>query len=78
MSDEIVWQSPPEDRRRAGARRRFVEALKARPGEWAIYPSKTGHASAVACNFRKDFHGVETIVVNRVVYARWIGSEEAK
>lgn len=78
---EIVWQDPPETPRGMSGRcRQFVEALKSRPGEWALYPTPMSSAGS-ATTYRTTYPEVEWTVRVRPdrkydMYGRWIG--EAK
>jgi hypothetical protein len=66
MSD-IVWQDPPPRTRHqnAGRTQLFVEAWKAQPGRWALYPGTFSSASAGG-SYKVAFPGTD-------MYARWIG-----
>lgn len=77
---EIVWAAPPDlirGRTFAGKTKRFVEALKERPGEWALYPTTVSSAST-ASNYKKQHPGTEWTSRTRPdgradLYARWVG-----
>lgn len=48
--DKIVWETPkePRDRKRGGGQMaRFVEVLKTRPNEWAVYSAKHPNCSVI-------------------------------
>lgn len=77
---EIVWQAPPvldRSQQRNGRVKEFVDALKSRPGEWALYPDPVRGPSNVSVN-RKRFPGTEWTSRRRPdrkydLYARWVG-----
>ena len=70
------------NRGRPEKRRPFVDALKSRRGEWAIYPmgrhSTDNSRKATAYCLRRDFPGVETAVRSGKIYARWMGKAGAR
>lgn len=80
------WSEPPEAKKvgpQEGRRRRFVELLKDRPGQWAEYlppPDKPGWAaSSVIVGFRKDYPGTEAVARpfktpggRRTLYRVWV------
>lgn len=80
--DDIKWVDlPPSSvaQHRMGSRKKFVNALRARPGEWAQYQPGHPHSSAVTSAFKRDFPGVEATARHRSdgawdVYARWVGN----
>lgn len=67
---------------RPSKRKPFVEALKGRPGEWAIYPmsrrSTDNSRQATAYYLKRDFPGVEAVHRAGKVYARWTGKAGAR
>lgn len=82
-ADEIVWTDPPRsthpDPDSRVDRRSFVDALPARPGEWALYPA-TVSAASTASVYRRNFPGTEWTARKRAdgrydVYARWVGEQ---
>ncbi len=59
---EIVWQDPPTPQLGPGNadfRNQFIEALRDRVGQWAVYPCKPKGASAVAARFKRE--GLESV-----------------
>lgn len=80
---EIEWiDAPPRRERRSGRGhvQAFVRELKARPGEWAIYPHpvKGASQSAASGNNNRRFPGTEWTSRNVgkpdfALYARWVG-----
>lgn len=83
MSDEMQWRDPPVARAstaRYGKLKTFVEALKAHPGKWALYPN-TSHTQAATTN-RRYYPGTEWTTRKRDdgtcdLYGRWVGTEDA-
>lgn len=79
MTGDIIWQAPPAKtvvRRKGGVRAQFIEALKARPGEWAIYGGP--QYASVGTELKRAYPGVDACSRKRPdgkfdVYARWIG-----
>lgn len=66
VTDRIVWEAPPPNGVNS-VYEWFVEALKARPGEWARFPG-AGHPVA-----RGVWEGFEIVRRGKVVYMRYIG-----
>lgn len=80
---EFVKQLPDVVRRgRPEKRRPFVDALKGRRGQWAIYPlsenSTDNSRKMTAYYLRRDFPGVEVAVRSGKLYARWMGKAGAR
>jgi hypothetical protein len=77
MSD-IEWAEPPALNpgrdRGSGITQRFVEELKTRHGEWAIYPGQIKNSHSLG-RYRQSFPGVEWRARQGTVYARWVGTE---
>jgi hypothetical protein len=76
MSD-IVWQDPPPIIGGLGTTQRFVQALKERPGTWALYPRALSTSSA-ASQYSKSFPLTEWTTRRRDdgkydYYGRWVG-----
>lgn len=71
--DQLEWEDPEPDhrKRKPGHAARIFEALRARPGEWAIVAEydHQGSASSTAWNFRN--RGCEALTRSGTVYARW-------
>lgn len=87
--DDIIWEDPPvlnAGRPADPAKAEFIEALKAHPGKWAIYP-RDFPSSGSAGGFSKDLRGakqkdhtptgIESCTRTKDgitrVYARWVG-----
>ena len=80
--DEIEWGAPPPPkpsggRHGQGRTQSFVDALKARPGEWAKYPKPLRSTSA----YRRNFRDVEWTSRKRAdgkfdVWGRWVGESQ--
>lgn len=86
-NDYLQWSDPPEAQRKwgekPGRRAVFVEALKAKPGQWAEYlppPDKAGWAAgSVVAGFKKDYPGTEAVARTfktpggrRTLYRVWV------
>ncbi len=89
MAAEMVWETPPPSRapgRDGGVNRsEFVAALRARPGEWARYPTtfRTPQNGANAAgSARIKFPGTEwvsrKIDSDCIVFGRWVGPDSEK
>lgn len=83
MSEQrIVWGSPPpvarKKIRKPGKQQRFVNALRARPGQWGRYP-RVVKGSSSSTQLRKRYPGTEwtTRKANDeggcYLYGRWVG-----
>ena len=86
--EHIVWETPPEEGRK-GRYVWFFDALRDRPGEWAVAPFSKSSANSVA---KRQMRGTETgeweVVTRRVrlpdkggkyeerVYVRYIGESK--
>jgi len=57
----------------AGVRTAWVEVLKGRPGEWALYKVFASAAKAGASRMMmdRDFPGIETASRGAKLYAKW-------
>ena len=81
MSEKTTeWREPPAPKNGSpGQVARFVEELKANPGEFKVYctgnSAKTGHSKAQ--QYKKRYPGTEWIVrreeVGYTVCGRWVG-----
>lgn len=77
----FVDEPPPQSRGRNALYAAFREALRSRPGEWAIYPREfknTGSASNTAANINHGrmptfSKGFEARTSDGAVYVRYIG-----
>jgi hypothetical protein len=58
---EINWVTPPESLR-SNSSKPFIEELKKRPYEWALWKTATYASSAYA--FRKRYEGIEITLRN--------------
>jgi len=77
----IEWEEPPKGRSGSyrGRVALFVEALKARPGVWAVYAR--GARTRLAATNKRRYHGTDwSCRAERVdgprtytIYARWVG-----
>lgn len=57
----VEWSAPPPVDKTARRRSKvmmFVDTLKTRPGQWAVYPSKFSNASS-ASHYRRAYPDVE-------------------
>jgi hypothetical protein len=83
VSEAIEWEQPPDREGGKGKAKKFVAALRSRPGEWAVYRRglTPGQASNSA-DYLKKAYGVETASRSSsggtsTVYARYVsGSGE--
>lgn len=83
---EIEWVDRLPNSRAAGRRtatKTFVEALKAKPGTWAVYQRRPkGKKWTAASVYAKNHPGTEwtsRVIGGRVtVYARWVGKRRTK
>lgn len=85
MSRDIVWAAPPAPRGGQLTRleqRRFAEALRSRPNDWAVYPLAPGGsnvaaralASRITAGKQASFgEGFEAVTRDGVVYVRFTG-----
>ncbi len=75
--DQLIWEAPPESTSKNGAYWGvFVEALKSRPGEWAISPREYKNSNSAinaAVLLKRRYVGVEAKGRGTKVYARWTG-----
>jgi hypothetical protein len=87
MSDQIVFQEPPTDRRSALNYPKIADALRARPGEWALIATSIG-ASEIAQRIKRgsargfaagEFETTTRKTadggVGRDVYVRYVGGD---
>lgn len=78
----IVWQDPPPrviGKAGPGRVGQLVEALKTRPGQWALDPEPAKYPSATTSR-AKRYPGTEWTQRKRTdgridIYGRWIGGE---
>lgn len=82
MNDGIVWGDPPlsSKGRNHGETKKFVGALKNRPGEWAKYPH-TVKSPSTATHNRRRFPGTDWTTRGRPdgqfdVYGRYVGGSD--
>lgn len=75
---EIRWESPPEIKNRKCTSIAFVDELKKRPGEWALYPTEFMTPKSASTNAwtLKRAYRVEAVSRGNRVYARWAGGGE--
>lgn len=77
---DIIWKDPPPPNRGGtvlGKTAKFVAALRANPGRWALYRSAKTCGTVV---YRRQYPGTEWTTRRREdgrydVYARWVGEQ---
>ena len=78
--DKIVWEEPKQSRQgrgKQGQMQRFVEVLKSRPNEWAVYSTKHPNCAVITYG-KKNFPKTEWTSRKNTdgtfkIYARYIG-----
>ncbi len=88
MPDEIVWQTPPTHALQQQRRTKydeFADALKARPGEWAVLPgtkATVDSAKSTAMNIRNGRMSAfkpkgkwDVVVDGKTIYVRYMGDD---
>lgn len=86
MTYSIEWADPPPPKGGSLLRkeqRAFAEELKARPGQWAIYPSTRSSVAVRALASRISNgrltafgKGFEAVTRHGVIYVRFVGGQE--
>lgn len=77
MSELVEWIDTPPPRL-AGNRERLVNELRTNPGKWAVVkdqPSDRNGTWCLAQYLKSRFDGVEAVVRDGVVYARYVGDD---
>jgi hypothetical protein len=86
----VTWQAPPPVKHKGGARAKWVPRLlplMEQPGEWAVFPAKSGDTAATTASHLKrgrltapagrwEFTGRTTDDGKGAVYARYLGPVE--
>lgn len=76
MSD-ITWQEPPPARKGPGSEKTaFFDALRERPGEWALFPSSPMHPNAAHNIKRGLYSGVEAGEFDATARSRGDGTSD--
>lgn len=82
MSDELIFEDPPEARKGGdNAQARWVERLFDFPGRWARFDAKykstkSAYAAALYLNRKHAGRGLEFVARNGSVYGRCVGDAE--
>lgn len=80
METNVEWRNPPATKNGSpGQVAKFVDSLKSKPGEYAVYcrgnSAKTGHSKAQ--QYKKRYPGTEWLVRKEddgyTVFGRWVG-----